>query len=72
MLAGSIADSKLLQITTAGKASAVTGTLFHIRKNMQHLLFPTVSTIAGMSITSTSLCWCFNWNASTATAFSSR
>jgi hypothetical protein len=56
MLAGSIADSKLLQITTAGKAatSALTGTLFHIRTTAAAL--STVSTIAGMvSITSTSL-----------------
>jgi hypothetical protein len=40
MLAGSIADSKLLQITTAGKVatSALTGTLFTLEQQ-QLLLF---------------------------------
>jgi sulfite exporter TauE/SafE len=55
-LPGSIADSKLLQITTAGKVatSALTGTLFTLGTTA--LLLSTVSTIAGMvSITSTSL-----------------
>jgi hypothetical protein len=57
MLAGSIADSKLLQITTAGKVatSALTGTLFTLGTTAIAAL-STVSTIAGMvSITSTSL-----------------
>jgi hypothetical protein len=56
MLAGSIADSKLLQITTAGKVatSALTGTLFTLGTTAIAAL-STVSTIAGMvSITSTS------------------
>jgi hypothetical protein len=56
MLAGSIADSKLLQITTAGKLRLVhAGTLFTLGTTAIAAL-STVSTIAGMvSITSTSL-----------------
>jgi hypothetical protein len=68
MLAGSIADSKLLQITTAGKVatSALTGTLFTLGTTAAAL--STVSTIAGMvSITSTSFV-ALTGNASTATA----
>jgi hypothetical protein len=46
MLAGSIADSKLLQITTAGKVatSALTGTLFTLGTTA--IALSTVSTIA--------------------------
>jgi hypothetical protein len=70
MLAGSIADSKLLQITTAGKVatSALTGTLFTLGTTAIAAL-STVSTIAGMvSITSTSFVGALTGNASTATA----
>jgi hypothetical protein len=57
MLAGSIADSKLLQITTAGKV-ATNNNIVYIRNNSNAAL-STVS--AGMvQITSTSFC-CFNW-----------
>jgi hypothetical protein len=69
MLAGSIADSKLLQITTAGKVatSALTG-LFTLGTTAIAAL-STVSTIAGMvSITSTSFVGALTGNASTATA----
>jgi hypothetical protein len=60
MLAGSIADSKLLQITTAGKVA--TSALAHCLHGTTAIAaLSTVSTIAGMvSITSTSW-WCFNW-----------
>jgi hypothetical protein len=67
---GSIADSKLLQITTAGKVatSALTGTLFTLGTTAIAAL-STVSTIAGMvSITSTSFVGALTGNASTATA----
>jgi hypothetical protein len=69
MLAGSIADSKLLQITTAGKVatSALTGTLFTLGTTAIAAL--SVSTIAGMvSITSTSFVGALTGNASTALA----
>jgi hypothetical protein len=72
MLAGSIADSKLLQITTAGKVatSALTGTLFTLGTTAIAAL-STVSTIAGINHFDIFV-GALTGNASTATALAGR
>jgi hypothetical protein len=72
MLAGSIADSKLLQITTASKVStaALTGTLFTLGSTAVAAL-STVTSIVGLtSVTSTSFVGALTGNSDTATKLS--
>jgi hypothetical protein len=70
MLAGSIADTKLNQITTASKVStgALTGNLFTLGSTAIASL-GTTTTVAGLvSVTSTTFVGALNGNASTATS----